>query len=112
MPQRNHCVGMKNYVEVKHCVEMNTQTNWLIDKNLSVDCRVLIIVEFDLKLLDCSKKLAMWVWVAKTTSNCKIPVLQVDWRLKLIQYSLNNQYCLRKLNEKSGKTGVYSSFQK
>ena len=27
--------------------------------------------------------------------------------LKLIQYSLNNQYCLTKLNEKSGKTTVY-----
>ena len=31
LPQWNHCVGMKNYVEKKHCVEMNTQTNWLID---------------------------------------------------------------------------------
>ena len=48
---------MKNYVEIKHCVEMNTQTNWLIDTNLSVDCRILRIVEFDLELLDCSKSL-------------------------------------------------------
>ena len=48
---------MKNYVEMKHCVEMNTQTNWLIDTNLSVDCRILRIVEFDLELLDCSKSL-------------------------------------------------------
>ena len=43
----------------------------------------------------------------KTTSNCKIPIVQVDWWFKLIQYSLNSQYCLRKLNEKSWKTGVY-----
>ena len=45
LPQWNHCVGI------------NSQTNWLTDTNLSVDCRILRIVEFDLKLLDCSKSL-------------------------------------------------------
>ena len=49
-------IWMKKYVEIKQCVEMNTQTNWLIDTNLSVDCRILIIAEFDMKLFDCSKK--------------------------------------------------------
>ena len=44
------------YVEIKHCVEMNTQTNRLIDTNLSADYRILRTVEFDLKLLDCLKK--------------------------------------------------------
>ena len=48
---------MKNYVEMNHCVEMNTQTNWLINTSFNVDCRILRIVEFDLKLLDCSKSL-------------------------------------------------------
>ena len=37
-------------VEMKHCVEMNAQTNWLIHTNLSIDCRSLRIVEFDLKI--------------------------------------------------------------
>ena len=32
--------------EIKHCVEMNTQTNWLIDKNLIVDSRIMRTVEF------------------------------------------------------------------
>ena len=49
-------IWMKKYVEIKQCVEMNTQTNWLIDTNLSVDCRILRIAEFDMKLFDCSKK--------------------------------------------------------
>ena len=65
------------------------------------------IVEVDLKLLGCSKNLTIWTWVVKTTSNCKIPILQVGWRFKLIQYSLNSLYCLRKLNEKSEKIEVY-----
>ena len=43
----------------------------------------------------------------KTTSNCKIPIVQVDWWFKLIQYSLNSKYCLRKLNENSKKARVY-----
>ena len=47
--QWNLCVGMKNYVEIKHCVEMNTQTDSLIDTNLSFDCRILKIVKFDWK---------------------------------------------------------------
>ena len=38
-------------VEMKHCVEMNAQTNCLIHTNLSVDCRILRIVEFDLRIL-------------------------------------------------------------
>ena len=50
---------MKKYVEMKYCVKMNTQTIWLIHTNLSVDCRILRIAEFDLKLLDCSKKPAI-----------------------------------------------------
>ena len=33
-------------------VYMNTQTNWLIDGILSVDCRILRIAESDLKMLD------------------------------------------------------------
>ena len=41
---------------MKHCVEMNTQTNLLIDATLSIDCRILRIVEFDLKLLNYSKQ--------------------------------------------------------
>ena len=41
---------------MKHCVEMNTQANLLIDTNLSVDCGTLRIIEFDMKLLDYSKK--------------------------------------------------------
>ena len=36
---------------MKYCVEMNTQTNSLTDTNLSVNCRILRIVDFDLKLL-------------------------------------------------------------
>ena len=32
--------------------KMNTQTNWLIDTILSVDCKILTIVEFDFKILD------------------------------------------------------------
>ena len=43
----------------------------------------------------------------KTIPSFKIPIVQVRWRFKLIQYSLNSQYSLRKLNEKSRKTGVY-----
>ena len=31
---------------------MNTKTNGLINRNLSVDCRILRIVEFDKKILD------------------------------------------------------------
>ena len=66
LQQWNHCVGMsmkrnttlKNYVQTKHCVEMSTQRKWLIDTNLSVDCR-------NLSLLDCSKKPIIWTWVAK-----------------------------------------------
>ena len=52
---------------MKHCVEMNTQTNLLIDPNLSVDCGTLRIIEFDMKLLDCSKKPTLSTWAAKTT---------------------------------------------
>ena len=33
-------------------VQMNTQRNWLKDTILIVDCRILRIVEFDLKILD------------------------------------------------------------
>ena len=47
LPQWNHCIEIKNYAEMKHCVETNTQTNWLVDTNLSVDCKFLRIVEFD-----------------------------------------------------------------
>ena len=43
-------------LEIKYCVEMHIQTNWLIDTHFSVDYRILRIVEFDLKLVDCSKK--------------------------------------------------------
>ena len=50
---------------MKHCVELNTQTNLLIDTDLSAHCRILRIVEFDLNLLDCSKKPTIWTWVAK-----------------------------------------------
>ena len=32
-------------------VSINTQTNWLIDAILSVDCRILRIVKSDLKIL-------------------------------------------------------------
>ena len=45
--------------------------------------------------------------ICKITSNCKIPIVQVDWRFKLIQCSLTSQYGLRNLNKKSRKTGVY-----
>ena len=68
-------LGMKNYVKMKHCVEMNIETNWLIDTNLNVEFKILRIVESDLKLLECSKKRTLWTWVAKTTSNCKIKIL-------------------------------------
>ena len=105
---------MKNYAEMKHCVEMNTQTIWLIDTNLSVECRILRIVEFGLKLLDCSKKSTIWTWVAKNM-NCKIPILQVGWRFKLIQYSLNSQYCLENWMKSLGKqefTYIYFSLTK
>ena len=27
LPQQNDCIVMKNYVEMKHSAEMNTQTN-------------------------------------------------------------------------------------
>ena len=43
----------------------------------------------------------------KTIPSFKIPIVQVRRRFKLIQYLLNSQYSLRKLNEKSRKTGVY-----
>ena len=43
----------------------------------------------------------------KITLNQKIPIVQVGSRFKLIQYSQNSQYCLRKLNERSRRTGVY-----
>ena len=36
---------------------MNTQSNWLIDTIFSVDCRILRIAEFDLKILDYHFKL-------------------------------------------------------
>ena len=49
LPQWKHCIGMKNYVEIKHCIEKNTQTDSLIDTNLSVDSRLLKIVKFDWK---------------------------------------------------------------
>ena len=42
---------MNNSVGMNHCAEMNSQTNWLSDKNL-VGCSILRIVEFDLKMLD------------------------------------------------------------
>ena len=58
--------------------------NWLIDTKLSVDCRILGIVEFDLKLLDFSKKPTIWTRIAKTTSNWKIPVVTVGWKFSLI----------------------------
>ena len=32
--------------KIKHCVEMNTQTNWLTDTNLIVDSRIMRTVEF------------------------------------------------------------------
>ena len=54
---------------MKHCIGVNTQTNWLIDINLGVHCRILRIVEFDLKLLDYSKRPTIGTWVAKTTLN-------------------------------------------
>ena len=47
---------MRKYVEMEYCVKMNTQRNWLIHTNLRVDCKILRIVEFDLKLSDCSEK--------------------------------------------------------
>ena len=86
---------------------MKTQTNWLIDTNLIDGCTILRIIEFDLKLLDCSKERNIWTWVAKTKSNCKVPVLLVGWSFNSIQCSFNKLDCLRTLNEKSGKTGVY-----
>ena len=73
---------------------MNTQTNWLINTNLSVDCRILRIVEFDLELLDSSTSL-LYEHELQKPLRCKIPILQVGWRFKLIQYSLNSQYCFR-----------------
>lgn len=87
---------------------MKTQKNWLIDTNLSDGCTILRIIEFDLKLLDCSKKHTIWTWVAKTNSNCKVPILLVGWSFNLIQCSFNKLDCLRTLNGKSGKTGVYT----
>ena len=47
---------MKKYVEMKHLVEMNIQASWLVDTNLNADCRILRIVEFVLKLVDCCKR--------------------------------------------------------
>ena len=98
-------------VEMKHCVEMNTQTNWLTHTNLSVGCRI----------LENTRPVNVGGWTVqktyyvnlscKTTLNCKIPIVQVGWRFKLIQYSLNSQYCLTKLIEKSKKNrGIYTSY--
>ena len=53
------------------------------------------------------KKPTIWTWVVKLLQIAKIPIVQVDWWFKLIQYSLNSKYCLRKLNENSKKAGVY-----
>ena len=39
---------------MKHCVEMSKETDWFFDTNLSIDFRILRIVEFDLRLPDCS----------------------------------------------------------
>ena len=88
-PQWNHSVGMENEVVEMKCWNKAAFRNeytkhWLIDKNLSVDHSILRIAEFYLKLLDCSKKPTIWTWVAKTTSTCKIPLLQVGWRLDSI----------------------------
>ena len=80
---------------------MNTQANWLMNTILSVDSRILRIVEFDLKISrlvntdDWTVQKAYYMNLScKTTSSCKIPIVQVDWWFKLIQYSFNNQYCL------------------
>ena len=64
-------------VEMKHCVEMNTQTNWLIHTNLSVGCRI----------LENTRPVNVGGWTVqktyyvnlscKTTLNCKIPIVQV-----------------------------------
>ena len=34
---KNHVIGINNYNEMKHCVQMNSQINWLID----TDCWLL-----------------------------------------------------------------------
>ena len=116
MQQWNHCIGMKSYAEMKNLRETSSQTNWMIDANLSVEYWVLKV---DLKILtwkywiikciwlDRSRQTTMWTWVGKTTSYCKITILQIAWRFKLIQYSLNSQYYLIRLDEKSGKAVAY-----
>ena len=94
---------------------MKTQTNWLIDTILSVDYRVFencwIWLENNrVKVVDVDdwtvQKAYYMNLSCKTTSDCKIPIVQVDRWFKLIQHSFNSQYCLKKLNEKSWKTGV------
>ena len=107
--QWNLCVGMKNYVEIKHCVEINTQTNWLIDTNLSADCKILRTVEFDLKLLDCLKKPTIWAWVVKMTSNCKIP--NASWLKIQVDSIFIEQYCLENWMKSLRKGGfIYTYF--
>ena len=64
---------------MKHCVEMNTQTNLLIDTNLSVDCGTLRIIEFDMKLLDGSKKPTLWTRAANTTLVEDSSWFNIDW---------------------------------
>ena len=70
---------------------MNTQTHWLIDTILSVDYRILKITEFGPKhtiLVNADDRTVQKAYYmnfcCETTSNCKIPKVQVDWRLKLI----------------------------
>ena len=60
LSQWNNCVGMKN-----EALCGNEYANKFTD--LSVDCGTLRIIEFDMKLLDCSKKPTLWTWAAKTT---------------------------------------------
>ena len=96
LPQWNHYVVMKNYVEMKHCVEMNI---WLIDANLSVNCRILRIVKFDITRL--FKKAYHMNIRNKNHFRLQNSKHASWWRFKLIQHSLNSWYCLRKLNEKS-----------
>ena len=98
-----------DYVEMKQCIEMNRQRNWLI-QILIIDCRILRIVKNTRLVIvdDWTVQKAYHMNLSwKTTSNCKVPIVQVGWRFKLILYSLNSQYCLRKLNENSRKTGVH-----
>ena len=91
----------------------NIYLYWLINTNLSVDCRILELLIWleNTRLVNVDdwtvQKVCYMNLCCKITSNCKIPIMQVDWRFKLIQYSLNSEFCLRKLNEKSRKTGFY-----